>query len=235
MARTAMTAAPATNPTARSRAPDFAPIPSASPSASQKPHSTYGQAHEQPQQAPPDPFRGGRRRLSRREIELGARESFHMAQKVTVQLVDDLHGLPIPDGAGRTVQFGYDGATYEIDLRTELADELRNVLAAHVAARKVGGSSRSAVASRPAASTLAGDDLPPIPRWAPEKRLHRVGLWPHRRRGSPRLRDVALTSTGATPPDQECSATGRCAPQPAPNPTHLFTLFLYGIGLRLAS
>ena len=61
-----------------------------------------------------------------------------MAQKVLVQLIDDIDGNPAEDG--QTVSFALDGVTYEIDLREENAAKLRDRLANFVAsARKTGG------------------------------------------------------------------------------------------------
>ena len=48
-----------------------------------------------------------------------------MAQKVQVLLVDDLDGSE----ATETVSFGLDGVSYEIDLSSGNAGELRNELA----------------------------------------------------------------------------------------------------------
>ncbi|MFE0024416.1 Lsr2 family protein [Amycolatopsis sp. NPDC059021] len=59
-----------------------------------------------------------------------------MAQKVLVQLTDDIDGSE----AQQTVPFGLDGVSYEIDLSDENADDLRDALAQYVsAARRVGG------------------------------------------------------------------------------------------------
>lgn len=61
-----------------------------------------------------------------------------MAQKVTVQLVDDLDGGP----ADETVSFSLDGTAYEIDLSATNAAELRDAFARYVGhARRVGGRS----------------------------------------------------------------------------------------------
>ena len=61
-----------------------------------------------------------------------------MAQKVVVELVDDLDGTASPDVA--TVTFGLDGVQYEIDLSDGHADQLRDLLASYVAAgRRTGG------------------------------------------------------------------------------------------------
>jgi hypothetical protein len=59
-----------------------------------------------------------------------------MAQRVQVQLVDDLNG----DVAQETVRFGVDGTDYEIDLTTENAQKLRSTLSDYVdKARKATG------------------------------------------------------------------------------------------------
>ncbi|MHA7179492.1 histone-like nucleoid-structuring protein Lsr2 [Arthrobacter sp. MDB2-24] len=51
-----------------------------------------------------------------------------MAQRVQVQLVDDLNG----EEAQETVRFGIDGTDYEIDLTTDNAQALRTALAEYV-------------------------------------------------------------------------------------------------------
>lgn len=62
-----------------------------------------------------------------------------MAQKVSVQLVDDVDGSV----AESTVEFGLDGVSYTIDLSAENAAELRDSLAAYLAnARRTGGRKR---------------------------------------------------------------------------------------------
>jgi hypothetical protein len=61
-----------------------------------------------------------------------------MAQKVTVELVDDLDGTASDDIT--TVSFGLDGVSYEIDLNEDNAGNLRDALADVIAAgRRVGG------------------------------------------------------------------------------------------------
>jgi hypothetical protein len=63
-----------------------------------------------------------------------------MAQKVTVSLVDDLDGSE----AGETVEFGLDGAFYEIDLSEDNAERLRDALSEFVEhARRSGGRKRA--------------------------------------------------------------------------------------------
>ncbi|WP_018157145.1 histone-like nucleoid-structuring protein Lsr2 [Demetria terragena] len=59
-----------------------------------------------------------------------------MAQKVIVQLLDDVDGQT----ADETVTFGLDGVTYEIDLSAANAAKLRDELATWVGhGRRVGG------------------------------------------------------------------------------------------------
>ena len=74
-----------------------------------------------------------------------------MAQKITTTLVDDLTGDTIEDSKGRTVNFGFDGAHYEIDLADDNAEQLRGAFSDYVAAaRKVSGrSGRAGAGSAP--------------------------------------------------------------------------------------
>jgi hypothetical protein len=79
-----------------------------------------------------------------------------MAQKVTVELVDDLDGTVAEDI--NTVSFALDGVSYEIDLTEDNAENLRDALADFVAAaRRTGGRIKrgtpaTAAPSRPAAN-----------------------------------------------------------------------------------
>jgi hypothetical protein len=72
-----------------------------------------------------------------------------MAQKVVVEMVDDIDGGP----ANHTVQFGLDGVDYVIDLSDAHADDLRAELASYLAAahrtggRKVRGTGRAPAAT----------------------------------------------------------------------------------------
>lgn len=79
-----------------------------------------------------------------------------MAQKINVELIDDLDGKSV---ATETVTFGLDGGSYEIDLTDKNAGKLRDALAPFVAAgRRVGKASagkRSSVApSGPSAQAV---------------------------------------------------------------------------------
>lgn len=79
-----------------------------------------------------------------------------MAQRVSVELVDDLDGTASDNIT--TVSFALDGVSYEIDLSERNASTLREVLADFVAAgRRTGGrgkrgSSPTRLAARPAAN-----------------------------------------------------------------------------------
>ncbi|MFE0022805.1 Lsr2 family protein [Amycolatopsis sp. NPDC059021] len=82
-----------------------------------------------------------------------------MAQKVFVQLTDDIDGSE----AAQTVPFALDGVSYEIDLSDANADDLRDTLAQYVsAARRVGGRKVRLAAGQSAASD--GSAATPVDR-----------------------------------------------------------------------
>jgi hypothetical protein len=77
-----------------------------------------------------------------------------MAQRVVVQLTDDLSGASIPAGRGETVTFSLDGQSYEIDLTAKNASGLRKVLRPYIdAGRATKVSRRRPVRTRVAADT----------------------------------------------------------------------------------
>jgi hypothetical protein len=78
-----------------------------------------------------------------------------MAQKLVVELVDDLDGTVSEDIA--TVPFGLDGAEYEIDLTEDNANHPRETLSDFVAAaRRIGGRvKRSAAPAKQSARPAA--------------------------------------------------------------------------------
>jgi hypothetical protein len=97
-----------------------------------------------------------------------------MAQKVLVQLVDDLDGTSSHDVT--TVLFGLDGVTYEIDLTEANAERLRESLAEYVeSARRVGGrvkrGTRPGAGSKAASASEAGQ----IREWAQENGFELAG------------------------------------------------------------
>jgi nucleoid-associated protein Lsr2 len=88
-----------------------------------------------------------------------------MAQKVLVQLVDDLDGTSSDDVT--TVRFGLDGVSYEIDLNAANAERLRKVYADYVeAGRRTGG--RLKAGSRPGGKAARSGEAGQIREWALE-------------------------------------------------------------------
>lgn len=80
-----------------------------------------------------------------------------MAQRTTIMLTDDLDGTD----ADETVTFALDGTSYEIDLNSEHAADLREALAIYVqAGRRSGGPARRRGAPRRAAAAVASDNEP---------------------------------------------------------------------------
>ena len=88
-----------------------------------------------------------------------------MAQRVQVELVDDLNG----EVAQETVRFGVDGTEYEIDLTTENAEKLRSTLSEYAdkarkarAGRKQGGQQSTSASS----TKSKREDTQKIRQWA---------------------------------------------------------------------
>ncbi|HST46233.1 histone-like nucleoid-structuring protein Lsr2 [Jatrophihabitans sp.] len=97
-----------------------------------------------------------------------------MAQKIQVLLVDDLDG----GTATETVTFGLDGSGYEIDLSSENANKLREVLAPFVGhARRASRAtpSRAATPGKPArgSARIDREQTQAIREWA-RKNGHKV-------------------------------------------------------------
>ncbi|MGN8050805.1 histone-like nucleoid-structuring protein Lsr2 [Curtobacterium sp. 22159] len=92
-----------------------------------------------------------------------------MAQKVTVQLVDDLDDTPIAPGSGRTVEFAFDGSSYEIDLTDDNVDKFREAISDYVAAaRKVSGRRSGGATAKAAPKRGNSEELAKIREWAKE-------------------------------------------------------------------
>jgi Lsr2 len=92
-----------------------------------------------------------------------------MAQKVVVQMVDDLDGTAGSDVT--TVAFALDGRGYEIDLNERNAQKLRDSLAEFIAAARRRRSGRGGGSSRPAVSAhdaAARERAHAIREWARE-------------------------------------------------------------------
>lgn len=114
-----------------------------------------------------------------------------MAQRVNVVLVDDLDGSE----AAETINFGLDGASYEIDLSTENATKLREALAVYVGhGRRTGGRRRGAqggaTGTRPGAAAASGPSAAEIRAWARENGFD----VPERGRVSSEVREAFLAA-----------------------------------------
>jgi Lsr2 len=85
-----------------------------------------------------------------------------MAQRVTVELEDDLDGGP----ADETVRFGLDGSEYEIDLSKKNANKFRRQIAPYIEhARKAGQGQRRRAARTASSRERSGD----IRAWAKDQ------------------------------------------------------------------
>ena len=83
-----------------------------------------------------------------------------VAQRTIIQLTDDLDGA----AADRTVNFSYEGVTYELDLSTKNADKFAKALEPYIAAgRRVGGRKSS---GRSAATKANREEMRAIRQWA---------------------------------------------------------------------
>ncbi|QWS34298.1 Lsr2 family protein [Curtobacterium aetherium] len=95
-----------------------------------------------------------------------------MAQKVTVQLVDDLDDSPIAAGDGRTVEFAFDGSSYEIDLSNDNVDKFRDAISDYIAAarktagRRTGSTGKASGSGSPKRGN--SEELGKIREWAKE-------------------------------------------------------------------
>ena len=96
-----------------------------------------------------------------------------MARTTVIQLIDDIDGSE----ADRTVEFGYNGKRYSLDLNEKNAAELEEVVAPYIAAAekagvagsgRASGSSRSAGPSARARPAKSDNDVDPkaVRAWA---------------------------------------------------------------------
>ncbi|MEU0541416.1 Lsr2 family protein [Nocardia sp. NPDC005978] len=88
-----------------------------------------------------------------------------MVKKLVVTLIDDLDPSRL---ANETVEFGLDGITYQIDLSTDNAERLRNLLRDWVAhaTRTVGPRRRPSRTSSSAVTRRSRHESEAIRRWA---------------------------------------------------------------------
>lgn len=79
-----------------------------------------------------------------------------MAKKVKTWLTDDLEAAKGNDvEADQTVEFGLDGATYEVDLSTKNATKLRNDIEQWIAHARMTGGRRKRIINTPKVPTTA--------------------------------------------------------------------------------
>lgn len=93
-----------------------------------------------------------------------------MAKRIVHQLVDDIDGAVLADGAGESIHFSLDGTAYEIDLSTEHARQLRESFAVYISA---GRRSSAAAGGSPRKRASRTPDAARIRTWAAENG-HRV-------------------------------------------------------------
>ncbi|WP_091226274.1 Lsr2 family protein [Microbacterium sp. 3J1] len=75
-----------------------------------------------------------------------------MARRIVHQLVDDIDGSVLEVGEGETVHFSLNGTSYEIDLNSAHAEELRAALEPYISAGRRAGSAGAAGAGRSSSS-----------------------------------------------------------------------------------
>ncbi|MET1134089.1 MAG: Lsr2 family protein [Aeromicrobium sp.] len=88
-----------------------------------------------------------------------------MAQRVITVLSSDISGKEIEPGKGETVSFALDGISYEIDLTTKEADELRAAFATYTEA---GRRKTARIPARRGGSGRSPEELAHIRAWAKE-------------------------------------------------------------------
>lgn len=89
-----------------------------------------------------------------------------MATHTSIQLIDDLDDS---SEAAETVQFGLDGAQFEIDLTQANADKLRQALTEYVeAARQIKHTADRSPRRRSGGRTRSREDMAQIRAWATE-------------------------------------------------------------------
>jgi len=90
-----------------------------------------------------------------------------MARRIVHQLVDDIDGSILEVGEGETVHFSLNGASYEIDLNAEHAEELRTALEPYISAGRRAGSSSAARSTSPSRKRPARNpEVAAIRAWA---------------------------------------------------------------------
>ncbi|PMC04206.1 hypothetical protein CJ226_09410 [Microbacterium sp. UMB0228] len=76
-----------------------------------------------------------------------------MPRRIVHQLVDDIDGTVLEVGEGETVHFSLNGTSYEIDLNSAHAEELRQALEPYITAGRRAGSGASTGGGRSSSSS----------------------------------------------------------------------------------
>lgn len=97
-----------------------------------------------------------------------------MAERIVRQLIDDLDGSEIADGAGERIEFSLRGVEYQIDLSSTNVAKLDKALKPYVdAAAKVRGTGARRVKSTSRRGASSKEQLSAIREWA-RKNGHEV-------------------------------------------------------------
>ena len=131
-----------------------------------------------------------------------------MAQKVVVELIDDLDGTPIPAGKGETIDFAVDGVSYSIDLGPKNAKAFRKSLDTYIAHATRTGGRRHRRTARPRATCRAATRPKPAPSGN--------GHWPTDTRSPPAAASPPTSNRPTTTqPETPTTHTGHGRPLPA--------------------
>lgn len=95
-----------------------------------------------------------------------------MAKRTIVETIDDLTGDVLHDDRNHTQTFALNGATYEIDLSDENAQQLEELLAPYISAGRLTSRPRPA---KPAAARRSTEQLRMIREWARENGWPNLG------------------------------------------------------------
>jgi hypothetical protein len=100
--------------------------------------------------------------------QIANKGEFTVAERIVRQLIDDMDGTEITDGAGERIPFALRGVEYRIDLSTANSAKLDKALKPFIAAaQKVGGTRRRKAPKSAARSrTATKDQLAAIREWA---------------------------------------------------------------------
>lgn len=89
-----------------------------------------------------------------------------MARRIVHQLVDDIDGSVLEVGEGETVHFSLNGTSWEIDLNSAHAEELRAALEPYISAGRRAGSSSSPRSSGSRKRAGRNPEVAAIRAWA---------------------------------------------------------------------